>query len=330
MAGRGRGGTAPRPTRRMADGVRPGRLRHLPPPTPTSPSRPRSTLNTRVGEQSGRPREQRRPHHPGQHRRQPGDLDPGRARSTGCRSACRSSAATTRTPCCSTWPASSSASAPGRSSPPAPPSDPVSATCAAVRIAGPKCHTPCGYWPHDENAQLTLIDTPRRGSSTSARAASGCERIARARAALARRATHRARAASAASPPSRRSPAPAGTRPAPAHWPPDRLAAPRRWASWRGSSSGFVAGALARWVTGSHEAGVRRHDRGRHPRRPHRRLPSIGGPPATSRRPSTTSTWARSPSPSSARSCCSSCCRRSALDPDADRVLTAGQPRLVG
>ena len=37
------------------------------------------TANTRVGEQQGRPGEQRRADHPGQHRRQPGDLGAGRA-----------------------------------------------------------------------------------------------------------------------------------------------------------------------------------------------------------------------------------------------------------
>ena len=59
-------------------------------------------------------RQQRGADHPGQPHRQPGGVHPGRDRSTGCRSACRSSAATTRSSSCWTWPASPSASGPGR------------------------------------------------------------------------------------------------------------------------------------------------------------------------------------------------------------------------
>ena len=49
------------------------------PPTPTSRSRPTSSMNTRVGDLSVRPGNNGALDHPGEHQRQPGDLDPDRA-----------------------------------------------------------------------------------------------------------------------------------------------------------------------------------------------------------------------------------------------------------
>ena len=104
-------GAAHRGQRAHGRGVRPGRLRDL-------RHQPRRRVPRRGDAQHpgrravGRPREQRRAHDPGQHRRatRPSPSRPGR--STACRWACRSSAATTPTPCCSTWRSRSSATRP--------------------------------------------------------------------------------------------------------------------------------------------------------------------------------------------------------------------------